>query len=73
MVHRGQPRDKENRPGRGRPTIRDKAAVRPTIPEAARPMGILAGEAGDELSYFRPPIGYSFLKMRTFIVPSVVT
>ena len=43
------------------------------IPEAARPMGIPAGEAGDELSYFRPPIGYSFLKMRTFIVPSVVT
>jgi len=82
MAPRERPRDREsplgreeNRPERGRPMIPGRAAGRPTIREATHLVEIPAEEGADDRSasprrYMSPP---SFLKMRTFIVPSVVT
>ena len=54
--------DKENRPGKeesppepAHPMIRGRAEARPTTRAAGRQEAIPAGEAGDELPYFRGP------------------
>lgn len=64
----------ESRPGRAHPMIRGRGADRPTIREAIPPVEIPAEEADDHPAL---PLGYmslsSFLKMRTFMVPSGVT